>query len=104
MSDLVTISINCNIKTIGAGAFKGLNRLKAANLPNGVATIGNQAFYGATALVSIALPDSLLSIGNEAFLGCTSLANIALPSSNYRYPLNQKVIRKITDNIYNYIK
>ena len=29
--------------------------------------------------------------------------NIGLPSTNYRYPINQNVIRRITNNIYKYI-
>lgn len=30
--------------------------------------------------------------------------NIALPTSSYRYPINQNVIREITNNIYKYVK
>ena len=33
-----------------------------------------------------------------------SSPNIGIPSSNYRYPINKNVIKRITNNIYDYIK
>ena len=41
---------------------------------------------------------------NPKFAISINSPNIALPNNSYRYPINQNVIKKITDNIYKYIK
>ena len=41
---------------------------------------------------------------NPKFAISINSPNIALPTSNYRYPINQNVIKKITNNIYKYVK
>ena len=41
---------------------------------------------------------------NSKFAISINSPNIGLPETSYRYPINQNVIKKITNNIYNYIK
>ncbi len=41
---------------------------------------------------------------NPKFAISINSPNIGLPTSSYRYPINQNVIKRITDNIYKYVK
>ena len=57
------------------------DRIKTAELSDGVSSIGAGAFAGCIHLESIEIPDSVKAIGNSAFEGCRELKTIKIPNS-----------------------
>ena len=60
--------INFSVIAIGAGAFRGGNRLFSVSIPSSVKTIGEEAFCRCFGLGSFVVPSSVDSIGPNAFL------------------------------------
>ena len=72
-SDLISIDIPSNIKSIGKYAFRNCKNLETVAISNGVTTIGYEAFKNCSSLTSVTIPNSLTSIGDEVLYGCSSL-------------------------------
>ncbi len=68
-----------SVKTIGAGAFCGCNRLRTLALPGSLCKIGMGAFEGCSALTALDLPRGLKKIPMTAFGTCLKLERITLP-------------------------
>ncbi len=79
-ANIENISINSEVKTIGASAFDGCKKLKAFVIPDGIKIIGNRMFCGCESAVSIKVPDTVAAIGASAFDGCASLTAINIPN------------------------
>lgn len=79
-SDLKTVSIGKDVKTIGSDAFEGCG-FASITIPNGVTFIGDCAFYGCKSLTSITIPDSVETIEFSAFKWCESLESVTLSNS-----------------------
>lgn len=78
-TNLTTVSLPQNIKTIGTGAFTNCTSLSDISMP-GVSIIEQAAFSGDTALKSIDLSDNIADIKEAAFQG-TGLTSVVIPDS-----------------------
>ena len=78
-SNITSIEIPNNIKSIGDLAFSDCRRLESITIPNSVMKIGKWAFSDCVSLTSIELPDNLTDIGDSAFFGCKGLTSITVP-------------------------
>lgn len=77
-SDLLSVKIGSNVKTIGEEAFYNCKKLARVEMSNSVVSIGNSAFYSCVSLTSIALSTALTTIGEYAFSGC-ALTSLVIP-------------------------
>lgn len=80
-TELESVFINKNIKSIGMEAFSGCSKIAELIFEEGGTaplTIGNNAFYGCRALTSVTLPKRTASIGDEVFYNCSLLTEIKL--------------------------
>lgn len=78
-SNITSIEIPNNIKSIGDLAFSDCRRLESITIPNSVMKIGKWALSDCVSLTSIELPDNLTKIGDSAFFGCKGLTSITVP-------------------------
>jgi hypothetical protein len=79
-TNLASIIIPDNVTSIGSSAFQGCSSLSSLTIGSGVTSIGYQAFSGCTNLVSIIIPDKVTSIDIQAFQGCSSLSSLTIGS------------------------
>lgn len=77
-SDLISIDIPSNIKSIGKYAFRNCKNLETIVISNGVTTIGYEAFRNCSSLTSVTIPNSVTSISNSAFYDCSSLTSVTI--------------------------
>lgn len=80
-SQLSTLNIGENVRTIPANAFNGCGGLTSVDIPGSVTSIGERAFIGCSGLMSVAIPESVTSISDETFSGCGSLVSVSIPGS-----------------------
>ena len=80
-TDISSIVIPKNIKSIERSAFLDCTHLSRVVIENGVKKIGDHAFKGCQALVKIDIPESVVSLGKGSFSGCVSLKEVVLPDS-----------------------
>lgn len=66
---------------IGEKAFTQCSNLTSIILPSQVKSIYTHAFSQCTRLIAITIPDGVTSIGYSAFYLCNSLTSLAIPSS-----------------------
>ncbi|MCR5706362.1 MAG: leucine-rich repeat domain-containing protein [Acholeplasmatales bacterium] len=99
---LKEVELSLDVKTIGTGAFEGLDNLesvktsctsiesgaftdcpslKTVDLGKNLTSLGANAFSNCTALESITLPDTLTSLEKSVFDGCTALTSVDLGDS-----------------------
>ena len=76
----IIVKLGENVRTIGASAFEGCDKLMSITLPEKIDTIFDSAFQ-TTGLTDITIPASVDSIGNRAFADCKSLASIRIQES-----------------------
>ncbi|MBQ7898048.1 MAG: leucine-rich repeat protein [Clostridia bacterium] len=69
-SNLTSIVISDNVRSIGDWAFQNCKSLTEIIFPNSVTDIGEGAFYDCYKIDSISIPGSITSIGNMAFYNC----------------------------------
>lgn len=69
------------LASIGECAFIGCSNLTSIILPNQVKSIDAHAFAGCSTLTSIIFPDNVTRIDTYAFNGCTSLTELHIPQS-----------------------
>ena len=78
IANLSTLNIPNSVKEIGEYSFE-YSGLRNVTLPGSVKTLGANAFYGCNKLENVELDDSLEIIGNNAFFNCSALLSITLP-------------------------
>ena len=80
---LLTVSGTGKMKefTSSNSPWKNDNRIREADISNGITNIGTFAFSGCTSLVSVEIPDSVVTLGQGSFEGCVSLDSIVIPDS-----------------------
>ncbi len=76
------ITITEPVKIVVNRAFEESDII-SVTLPADVKTIGEEAFYNCADLVSITIPEGVEKIGKEAFLGCDSLVSVTVPGTVY---------------------
>ena len=80
-SNLTSLVVPDNVKSIGDGAFYNCYKLSSVTLPNSIRFIDNQTFAYCSNLTSIAIPSHVRSIGSNAFNGCGKLETLTIPQS-----------------------
>ena len=66
-SELESIKIPSNIKTVGKNAFAACYDLKKVTIAEGVKTIGSEAFFSCENMDGVKIPKSVTKIGTRAF-------------------------------------
>ena len=74
------------VRIIGAGAFKGCNKLEEIIFPEGVEVIEKDALYGCVNLKNIVLPNNPTSFKLPRLTCCDSLREIRMPD-NFKFPV-----------------
>lgn len=77
-TNITSITMNSEIKTIGAKAFENCAKLESADIGTGVTAINADAFKNCSALKSMVLPSSVTEVGSYAFYGCSNMASVTL--------------------------
>ncbi len=80
-SQLTTITIGNNVKTIGKNAFNGCKKLKTVKGGRKVETIKDSAFSGCVKLAALPAFTKLKTIGANAFKGCRALTKVTIGAS-----------------------
>ena len=75
-SEIESVTLHKNVRTLGERAFYGCKNLTAIHLPDGITTIGNEAFCGCAELTSINIPSSLESIPEAMLKNCKKLNGV----------------------------
>ncbi len=77
-TDIRTVTIGENVRTIGTEAFRDCTSLAELNFaPQSVLqVIGQAAFGGCTSLKTVEMPDTVTVLKNSAFVGCGSLMTV----------------------------
>lgn len=76
--ELVSVTINCNVKSIGSSSFEGCSKLKIFNCKK-VTELNSRCFYGPTSIKSLTF-DSVTSLkGSDFFSNNAKLTTIYLP-------------------------
>ena len=78
---LASVSIGNSVTSIGDGAFARIWCLTSVAIPNSVTSIGDGAFYDCSGLTSVSTGNSVTSIGAKAFSGCSGLTSVTIPNS-----------------------
>ena len=81
-SDIKSVKIGSNIKTVGNDAFQSCKNLKTVEICEGVRSIGNTAFLDCEKLESVIIPSTLEKIGDAPFLH-TKLKDIDFSNNGY---------------------
>lgn len=80
-TDITSISLPNNIKSLGNNCFKQCHNLISVKLPDNITSLGDYTFSICSKLSLIKLPDTLTSLGEYCFSGCDNLATLILPNS-----------------------
>ncbi len=80
-SDIITISIDNSVTSIGNYAFYYCTGLTSLTIGNNITKIGSYAFNYCEELTSVTIPNSVTSIGSFAFDHCNSLTDIVIGDS-----------------------
>lgn len=74
--DIVYLTIDEGITSIGQNAFCRCANLKVAILPEGLEEIGEEAFAFCTSLTAVVIPSTVTNIYAHAFSGCTGVTDV----------------------------
>ena len=73
------LKIPNNVESIVNSAFRSCRGLTSVKIGDGVKTINNYAFVSCSGLTSVKIGNDVESIGNSAFQSCSGLTNITIP-------------------------
>ena len=76
-----TANIGDGVTSIGSYAFEEYPNLTRVTIPDSVTTIGDFAFNGCRRLPAVTIPNSVTTIGQDAFQLCGSLTAVTIPDS-----------------------
>lgn len=80
-TDVISVKLGANVKTVGDSAFSGCTALKTVTAGDALTEVASHAFIGCTALESF-VGSGVCEIGEYAFYGCSSLRTISLSTTN----------------------
>ncbi len=72
---LNAIRLNCNIEN---GAFANCSQLASISLGGNCRSIGNNAFENCTGLTEVTIPNCVDTLGKKIFLGCTNITKLTI--------------------------
>ncbi len=72
----ITAEDLAGVEKIGEAAFRSIDSLESAEIPEGLKTIKLYAFYDCKNLKTVSIPLSVSTIENDAFAVCTSLTDV----------------------------
>ena len=87
-----------NVKTIGAGAFRGMSNIVSVQIPDNVTTIGEAAFEDCVNLQYFEARSGLRKICDRAFAGCP-IREVNIPASVEQIGLRAFDNEKIQDGV-----
>ena len=87
-----------NVKTIGAGAFRGMSNIVSVQIPDNVTTIGEAAFEDCENLQYFEARNGLRKICDRAFAGCP-IREVNIPASVEQIGLRAFDNEKIKDGV-----
>lgn len=96
-TDIVSITLNNDLKSIGDMAFMGCTSLKSINIPSKVTEIGDEAFYNCKSLKSISLSAAVESIGKDAFKYCGAEISMPRNSAAHKYCADNEIEYSFND-------
>lgn len=76
-SAVETVSLPRKLRSIGASAFEGCEKLTSIQLPESVTSLGERAFANCTALKTANVPGSVSVVSSYAFSGCGNLETVS---------------------------
>ena len=79
--DIMSLSIESGVKSIGTYAFYYCQGLTSVTIPGSVISIGDSAFDRCSSLTSVIIQNGVTSIGDGAFNDCTGLISVTIPGS-----------------------
>ena len=79
-SEMSTLKIGKNIKTIDEGTFRECTNVQTAVIGEGVETIGDSAFERCSYLEDITFNEGLKEIGANAFKDCCRIKGVKMPN------------------------
>ena len=79
-TNLSSIVIPANVKSIGGYAFNHCDNLKTLSMPESITSIGNGVLSSCGNITSVTLPSGITMIPEAAFWGCSKLASITIPA------------------------
>ena len=80
-TNLKTITLSKNLKTVGPIAFANCSKLSNIRLPDTITIIGSGAFERCVMLKEIEIPYNVKEITTDVFSGCVNLQNITIPAN-----------------------
>ena len=92
------VVIPSNVKTIGAGAFRGMSNIVSVQIPDNVTTIGEAAFEDCENLQYFEARNGLRQICDRAFAGCP-IREVNIPASVEQIGLRAFDNEKIKDGV-----
>ena len=79
-SNLKSVELSKNLKTLNSQMFEGCSSLKSLELPDGLESIGSSILWNVPLIHEIIIPSSVNEISSGAFQGSSSLKKINIPS------------------------
>jgi len=76
---LVSVTVEEGVQSIGANAFSDCKALETVVLPDSIVSMGNGLFSSCRALRSVVLPSGITIIPDSLFYDCRNLDTIAIP-------------------------
>lgn len=98
-SNIVSVEIGGNVKTVGKNAFKNCKSLKSVKINDGVRSLGESAFFGCTALESVSIPKSLEKLNDAVFFD-TAIKSLDFSKNEYFIEENGVVYDKQKTTLY----
>ena len=80
-SEILSISIDEGVTSIGSFAFSQCSNVQECMVPKTISYIGSYAFKECQSLQEISIPEGITRVSYGCFDGCTNLETVNLPST-----------------------
>ena len=90
--NLINVSMQDGVTTIGTGAFAYCDNLDSVGIPSSMISIGDRAFKSCKSLPRIYIPENVANIGTFVFDECEKLESITVAPGNAAYASEDGVL------------